>query len=126
MGYYSDVTISMKKKDYDALISEIEKAEFLLEPEKRWILETLFRNSSPLYPVESAFFNEYILLYFEEIKWYFDEIKSLAFVQNYIFNLKDFQFLRIGEDYGDVEERIHGDDFNLQILRLKRRIIVDY
>lgn len=61
MGYYSDVAISMKKKDYDEMISEIKKSDFS-EPEKRWILENLFRNSSPLYLVESEFFNEYVLL----------------------------------------------------------------
>lgn len=124
MGYYSDVMISMKKKDYDEMILEIEKSDFS-EPEKRWILENLFRNSSPLYPVESEFFNEYVLLSFYGIKWY-DDVRSLEFVKNYIFNLNEFQFIRIGENYDDFEEKIEGDDFNLQILRLERRLIVDY
>lgn len=124
MSYYSDVMISMKKKDYDEMISEIEKADFS-EPEKKWILENLFRNSAPLYPVESEFFNEYVLLSFYEIKWY-DDVRSIEFVKNYIFNLNDFQFMRIGEDYDDFERVEKGDDFNLQILRLERRLIVDY
>lgn len=124
MGYYSDVFISLRKKDYDEMISEIEKADFS-EPEKRWILENLFRNSAPLYPVESEFHNEYILLSFFGIKWY-DDVRSLEFVKNYIFNLNEFQFMRIGENYDDFEEKIEGDDFNLQILRLERRLIVDY
>ena len=34
--------------------------------------------------------------------------------------------MRIGENYDDFEEKIEGDDFNLQILRLERRLIVDY
>ena len=135
MGYYSDVMVSMKKKDYDEMILEIKKSDFA-EPEKRWILENLFRNSSPLYPVESEFFNEYVLLSFYGIKWY-DDIKILEFVKNYIFNLNNFQFMRIGETFSakhlpsilpdmDFEEKIEGDDFNMQILRLNRRIIVDY
>ena len=124
MGYYSDVAISMKKKDYEEMISEIKKSDFS-EPEKKWILENLFRNSAPLYPVESEFFNEYVLLSFYGIKWY-DDVKILEFVKNYIFNLDNFQFMRIGENYDDFEEKIEGDDFNLQILRLERRLIVDY
>lgn len=59
------------------------------------------------------------------IKWY-DDVRSLEFVKNYIFNLNEFQFIRIGENYDDFEEKIEGDDFNLQILRLERRLIVDY
>ena len=30
------------------------------------------------------------------------------------------------KDYDEIEEKIEGDDFNMQILRLERRLIVDY
>ena len=121
---FSKVAIAIKKKDYDELISEIQKLDYLSAREKHYLLETVWKSASPLYPRKSKFYNEYTLLHFKKIKWDFEEkIKGFEFVKNYIFNLDNFQFIRIGENYNDIEEKTKGDDSNLQMLRLEKEII---
>lgn len=126
MDYYSEVAIAIKKKDYDELISEIQKLDYLSAREEHYLLETVWKSAFPLCPRESKFHNEYALLHFKKIKWDFEEkIKGFEFVKYYIFNLNDFKFIRIGENYDDIEEKTKGDDSNLQMLRLERKIIFD-
>lgn len=125
MSYYSNVMISIRKKDYDRLIKEIKKLDDLSWREENCLIETIWKSATFLYPKESEFYDDYALLHFKKIKWDSEEIKGFVFFKNYIFNLDEFQFIRIGKNHDDIEEIEKGTDSNLHILRLKRKIIID-
>ena len=52
------------------------------------------------------------MIYFgwDYLKWY-ENYKDVSFIENFISNLEYYAFARLGEDYGDVEERSEGLDY---------------
>ena len=101
MGYRSVVGISLLNKyvdDFEKLIVELDPD--LLSGSEKTVKET------------------YTIYYWEWIKWYdFDDpIKSIMNFINPIIDLDECQYIRIGEDYSDIET--YGNcDLGLSLVR---------
>lgn len=89
MGYYSDVAIAMKKKDYDVLAEQGKTNKDLGELLQCAVLRPLRRNNVG----EDA-----VTLSWTYIKWY-DDFESVKAV--------------IGEDYMDTEQLESGLDYDI-------------
>lgn len=103
MGYYSDVAIAMKKKDYDVLAEQGKTNKDLDELLQCAVLRPLRRNNVG----ENA-----VTLSWTCIKWY-DDFESVKAVMDFIKELDDMLFLRIGEDYMDTERLESGLDYDI-------------
>lgn len=103
MGYYSSVAISMYEKDYDRMC-ELAKAED--EDAYRFIM------GAQRHDKDLATGHAVTILY-DWVKWY-SEFKDVGFVENFLRDLDDYSFKRIGEEEGDIEERMgDGEDFEI-------------
>lgn len=95
MGYHSDVYIAMTKTRYKDMI-----AEALCSDENGF--ENLF-----IYPDEICYEDSSNMIVFKiyNIKWYQD-YSEVSFIQNFLFDSEDgYNFIRIGEDFGDIEKK---------------------
>lgn len=117
MGYYSEVAIAMKKKDFN----EMESAIYchILDKDLQKLIKTLLDSAEKS---EVRLDNdEYLVLKWPYVKWYscFSEIK---FISDYLLKLPQHDFIRIGEDPDDTEV-YHGlDSF---ILDIERYIVIN-
>ena len=52
------------------------------------------------------------MVYFgwDYLKWY-EDYEDVTFIENFVCNLEYYAFSRLGEDYGDIEERCEGFDY---------------
>ena len=99
MGYYSEVALVLKKeangKLLQAIKSESEYVQELIEkwPERHEVNEKTGE----------------ILYSWNSIKWYGDECE---FLNNFLKELdsEDYRFMRLGEEYGDIDE--HGQFYD--------------
>lgn len=93
MGYCSDVAIALKREDWNRLRCEaVENGHFDSQKEFDLFLPKIMER------------NDCVVLYGTDIKWYdfcYDDIK---FIANFLEGV-EHQFLRIGEERGDVEEK---------------------
>jgi len=99
MGYRSEVCIRIKQsKVTDEFKEEIKKG---------------------FMPVDYTDGDEWFELYGDYWKWYEDEYDEVKHVMNYLKKLsyEDYGYIRLGDDYGDVE--FNGDfySFNMGINR---------
>ena len=105
MGYYSDVAIAMRKKDLEQMLDEALKLN-----DDKWIYSFIQEgiNNAPVRDDE-----DYILLTWTDYKWY-DTKGEVSFIKNFLNDLdySHYDFLRIGEDYEDIECHCGtGEDF---------------
>ena len=91
MGYYSDVAITLKREDMLCLFNE----GMGYSDEVRSVL----KYGKLTEPSEGI-----LTLYISCIKWY-SAFESISFIENFINELEDYHFLRVGEDANDNEER---------------------
>ena len=96
MGYRSDVAIALYKKDYDKLINRVKM-------NKNQDLHNLINNASLF---ESKGGNVKILTW-DWTKWY-NEFEEIQWIENFINNCNS-AFVRIGEDFEDIEEQGFGE-----------------
>ena len=112
MGYRSDVSITMHKKDYRTMV---EQAKNLQNED---VFETLQRGT--VYENN----DEVITIKFEWFKWY-EEYEDIQWIMNFIQNI-DCKFIRIGEENDDIEEITYGDDYALfSYTCVERNIYID-
>ena len=97
MGYRSDAALVLSKEAAALLKARLETAT----PDERYLLDNPDR-----YEVDSK--TEEALWRWHFVKWY-DEFTEVAFINNFLNELSDddYLFLRLGESYDDVE--IRGD-----------------
>ncbi len=105
MGYRSTVSLVLKKKAFgDFAGQHPDSARELIE----WTDH--FRRSQ-----------DDILLYWNDVKWYSDSYKPISDLQSFINNLEwgDYQFIRVGENLDDNEEKgsYYDNDFDVSIIR---------
>lgn len=124
MGYRSDVKLILTDKGMSML-----KAK-LPEPKED---ETLVWGLNEIYQAIKIDDNKYWLIEWHDIKWY-DDAASEYEVPCAVLKLRNelremdepFQFMRVGEDYEDIEvERCYSKE-PMPYLELKRKIEVEY
>lgn len=103
MGYYSDVRAILKKDDFEALKKEIEESscDYLLNFDK---LEERGKNK------------DYMYFGWDSVKWYSEK----DFIERFIIGCDEYQFIRIGEDYKDVEEHYNLEEYDGDIIGVVR------
>lgn len=99
MGY-SDVSITMKKEDYDKFTVEIIKAEDKVKE----TLVRLLKNAKILHNTEYDF----VTIGFTWIKWY-EHFDYVCFISNFLAGLDNYLINIIGENYDGIEEILIGD-----------------
>ena len=101
MGYYSDVALCLTKNGMDQLKSALVQAE-RDNPENFAAIKMLIGGEPNKIDEGSGS----VVFLWEGEKWY-DEFDEIAFVGKLMDNLphEDFLFIRLGEDYDDIETR---------------------
>lgn len=97
MGYRSEIAIALRKNDYEDL------KNFAKHENREDVTKILEKGEMNKLPCSD---NNYIILYWDWIKWYGDEI---SFIDEFLKNLEDkddkaYEFICIGEDYSDAEQ----------------------
>ena len=119
MGYRSDIRIRLTKEDFNKLVEEFDKE--LIQTKK---LELNLFEHLDIYKKEEDYEyytqdenHEWIThkencVYFgwDCVKWY-DDYEDVEFINNFIFNCKQYAFIKIGESSkGDIDSRAEGFD----------------
>lgn len=92
MGYRSDVAIALRREDWNRLRCEaVENGHFASQKEFDLFLPKIMER------------NDCVVLYGTQIKWYDFAYDDIKFIANFLQDI-EHQFLRIGEEAGDVEE----------------------
>lgn len=121
MGYYSEVKLILTDKGMKMLKSKVKRPT---EDKPDWMAE-------PIYEA-SKLKGKYWAIEWESVKWYDDweDYKVPCAVKKLLGELHEidepFQFMRIGEDYEDIEiDAVYGKE-SMPYLELKREIEVEY
>lgn len=101
MGYYSDVVITLYEADFETLVkraSEEETDAFDLIK-----YATLYEDKV----------NNLVSLFWRSVKWY-EDFNDVEFIMSFIRGDDvQYQFRRIGEKSGDIEEESNDEDWTL-------------
>ena len=94
MGYRSDVRILIRKKDYYKLkkisLEKFGKAHSLME-----------KNNFDCFKD----YGTWVKFGWNYLKWYYPDYENVKLIQDFVTcETKSFQFVRIGEEIGDVED----------------------
>ncbi|QTO39592.1 hypothetical protein [Desulfovibrio desulfuricans] len=120
MGYYSNVALCLTKNGMDQLKTALAEAE-KNNPGNFAAIKMLIGGEPSKIDEGSGS----VVFLWEGEKWY-DEFDEIAFVGEFMNNLphEDFLFIRIGEDYDDIETR-GSYQGNPQRVRIAREIAAD-
>ncbi len=101
MGYYSEVAITLYEQDFRALIRRAaEESEDSLALIRR---ATLYQDEQ----------NETVSITWNSIKWY-EGFSDVEFIMSFLHSDDmQYQFKRVGEEIGDIEEEYNDDDWVL-------------
>lgn len=102
MGYYSDVYIAVKKKDYIDLLERInsDKFKFIINDEEK--CENIRNLINHAKITEKCFSNpEYIEMYLEHIKWFVSFVE-VDFINKWLEEIEDYDIVTIGDEFDDV------------------------
>lgn len=98
MGYYSDVAITLYKRDFETLVKRAAK-------ECKDSLNLIRR--ATLYKDEG---NETVSMAWNGVKWN-ESFRGINFVMSFLISDdRNFRFKRIGEEIGDIEEACNDED----------------
>ena len=115
MGYYSDVALCLTKNGMDQLKTALAEAE-RNKPDSFAAIKMLIGDEPSKIDEGSGS----VVFLWEGEKWD-DEFDEIEFVEEFMDNLshEDFLFIRIGEDYDDIEIRgsFCGTPFNISVER---------
>lgn len=121
MGYRSDVKLILTNKGMKMLKEKVPQS---LTEERAWEVD-------PIYEA-TKLQDKCWLVEWEDVKWYDDweDYKVPCAVKRLLGELHEkdepFQFIRIGEDYEDVERDVIYGKESMPYLELKREIEVEY
>lgn len=122
MGYRSDVKLILTDKGMDRLRSKVPKPT---EEEPYWVADCI-------YEAVRIGDGKYWLIEWDDVKWYDDwkdyEVPCAVLeLRNKLKEIDEpFKFIRVGEDYGDVEMDGVYNNADMPSLILKREIEVEY
>ena len=115
MGYYSNVALCLTKNGMDQLKTALAEAE-KNNPDNFAAIKMLIGGEPSKIDEGSGS----VVFLWEGEKWY-DEFDEIAFVGKLMDNLphEDFLFIRLGEDYDDIEicGSFCGTPFNISVER---------
>ena len=115
MGYYSDVALCLTKNGMDQLKSALVQAE-RNNPENFAAIKMLIAGE----PSKIDEGTGAVVFLWKGEKWY-EEFAEMAFVAKLMDSLpsEDFLFIRLGEDYDDIETRgsFCGKPFGMYVAR---------
>ena len=123
MGYRSDVAIVMKEKDFLTMLEEVKQAE--IKWLNDWILsaynhpEVKNKPFCELNPQADDY--QWVALYWEWVKWY-EDYQEVAFIENFLQKINQYDFVRIGEDDDDTEIIYKSQNY---LIGVERRITFD-
>ena len=120
MGYYSDVALCLTKNGMDQLKSALVQAE-RNNPENFAAIKMLIAGEPSKIDERTGA----VVFLWKGEKWY-EEFAEMAFVAKLMDSLpsEDFLFIRLGEDYDDIETR-GNYRCNPQLVRITRKIAAD-
>ena len=120
MGYYSNVALCLTKNGMDQLKTVLAEAE-KNNPDNFAAIKILIGDE----PSRTDERTGAVVFLWEGEKWY-EEFAEMAFVAKLMDSLpsEDFLFIRIGEDYDDIETR-GSYQCNPQRVRIAREIAAD-
>jgi len=103
MGYYSDVCIVLKKESYERLKAVIDN----VDPELRKEGPCLFDWTAEECQIDKGTGD--VLLSWKSVKWY-EAYWDVQVIINFLLeeDESNYKFLRIGEDYNDIESLGYG------------------
>ena len=121
MGYRSDVAIVMKEKDFHTMLEEVKQTE--IEWLNGWILSGYNHPKSKNKPFSelNPQSDDWVVLYWEWVKWY-DDYQEVAFIENFLQKINQYDFIRIGEDDDDTEIIYKSQNY---LMGVERRITFD-
>ena len=95
MGYYSEVSLTLKKADALELIRKAKEDE---------------SNAQSLIAAADSIIDQdqYVTFYWNWVKWY-DTFSSVQFITGFYHSVDEHSFKRVGENYGDIEIDWNGD-----------------
>ncbi|MDD3684153.1 hypothetical protein [Desulfovibrio desulfuricans] len=115
MGYYSNVALCLTKNGMDQLKTVLAEAE-KNNPDNFAAIKILIGDE----PSRTDERTGAVVFLWEGERWY-NEFDEIAFVEEFMDNLphEDFLFIRLGEDYDDIETRGNfcGTPFNISVER---------
>lgn len=99
MGYYSDVAMAMKKKDYAKLRQAISSlfSDAELKNVSRNLIEAAQKTEIKIDK------EKYVVLKWQSIKWY-NDFEEISFIEKFLEKIPHHDFIRIGEEMEDIEE----------------------
>ena len=103
----SDVAIAMKQTDYEKLQKAIEE----LDEDTKEDVTHFMKGVSLEVSSENK---EYVILKWEWVKWY-DYFPEVEFILNFLEEIEKYDYIRIGEDYDDIECEFNSDDYVIGI-----------
>lgn len=109
MGYYSEVSLTLKKADALELIRKAKGDE---------------SDAQSLIAAADSIIDQdqYVTFYWNFVKWY-DTFSSVQFITHFYHGVDEYRFKRIGEDYGDIEIDWNGDYSDIDELSEVRQSI---
>ena len=117
MGYRSEVAIVLSDEAYELLCCMIENIE------EKELLDSVLELVDEMYEEKDN-----VLLYYECTKWY-ETYPEVDFIMDFIGNAFDedmaFNYLRVGEDYADVENKWNRTDDLDTYVGLSRAIMIE-
>lgn len=129
MGYYSDVAIAIRKRDAKCLFEELAKRPD--DDTVKWFVSSSMEEFN-IYDADHNPDSIQVLRWDRE-KWD-DEFEEVQYIMNFIRSLGygNYEFMRIGEDYDDVEhegaivyKNSKGCAYSYYVLHLERAICID-
>ena len=95
MGYYSEVSLTLKKADALELIRKAQGEE---------------SDAQSLIAAADSIIDQdqYVTFYWNWVKWY-DTLSSVQFITGFYHSVDEYSFKRVGENYGDIEIDWNGD-----------------
>lgn len=94
MGYYSEVSLTLKKADALELIRKAKEDE----SDAQLLIAA----------ADTIDQDKYVTFYWNFVKWY-DTFSSVQFITHFYHGVDEYRFKRVGEDYGDIEIDWNGD-----------------
>ena len=109
MGYYSDVSLTLKKADALELIRKAKEDKSNVQS---WIAaaDSIIDQ------------DKYVTFYWNQVTWY-AACSSVQSITDFYHGLDEYSFKRVGEDYGDVEIDWNGDYSDIDELSEVRQSI---
>lgn len=108
MGYYSEVSLTLKKADALELIRKAKGEESNIQ-----LL---------MAAADTIDQDKYVTFYWNFVKWY-DTLSSVQFITHFYHGVDEYSFKRVGEDYGDIEIDWNGDYSDIDELSEVRQSI---